>query len=145
MRSSEIPTGIEHRPKNLTLCGVLILLLLLGSMPAISQEPSAQPPMGIRFVDVAKEAGVTLLNINGGEVKDYIIEVNGNGAAFFDYDNDGDLDLLLVNGSTRENIKRGGDPIATLYANNAKGKFTDVTLPSGINSKGWGMGVCSRL
>jgi len=111
-------------------------------MPAIPQEPSAQPPMGIRFVDVAKEAGVTLLNINGGEVKDYIIEVNGNGAAFFDYDNDGDLDLLLVNGSTRENIKRGGDPIATLYANNAKGKFTDVTVPSGINSKGWGMGVC---
>jgi hypothetical protein len=142
MESSETPQGAEHKPQNLALVGILILLLLFGSTPAISQEQPAQPPMGIRFADVAAEAGVTLLNICGEKAKDYIAEVNGNGAAFFDYDNDGDMDLLLVNGSTLANIKRGGDPIAALYANNGKGKFTDVTARSGITQKGWGMGGC---
>ncbi len=129
-------------PIGLIPIGALIWLLLLGAMPAVSQERSAQPPMGIQFTDVAKEAGITLLNINGEETKDYIIEVNGNGAAFFDYDNDGDLDLLLVNGSTREKIKHGGDPIAAFYQNNGKGKFSEVTAQSGIDKKGWGVGGC---
>ena len=46
----------------------------------------------IRLVDVAGQTGVTLMNICGGASKDYIVEVNGNGAAFFDYDNDGDME-----------------------------------------------------
>lgn len=45
----------------------------------------------IRLVDVAEQAGITLLNVCGGVSKDYILEVNGNGAALFDYDNDGDI------------------------------------------------------
>src|SRR5262249_12369678 len=78
----------------------------------------------------------------GGASKDYIIDENGNGAAWFDFDNDGDLDLLIVNGSTRENMKNGGDPIAALYRNDGKGHFTDVTAASGITARGWGMGTC---
>ena len=66
--------------------------------------------------------------------KDYIIDEVGSGAAWFDYDNDGNLDLLIVNGSTREPSKAGGDPLAALYRNDGNGKFTDVTARSGLRA-----------
>jgi len=117
------------------------LLLLLAGAPAMAQQ--VQPtPMAIKLVDVAKEAGLTLLNITGGQNKDYIAEVNGNGAAFFDYDNDGLLDVLIVNGSTLEHMKTGGDQMLALYRNNGDGTFSDVTAKAGLIKKGWGMGVC---
>ncbi len=93
------------------------------------------------FVDVSAELGVTLVNVSGEGNADYIIEVNGNGAGFFDYDDDGDVDLLVTNGSTLERYREGGDPLATLYEN-ADGVFRDVTAASGLNDTGWGFGVC---
>ena len=96
----------------------------------------------IRFTDVAAQAGVTLMNVSGGPAKDYIVDEVGNGAAWFDYDNDGDLDLLIVNGSTRERIRQGGDPLLALYRNDGNGRFTDVTRASRMTRRGWGMGVC---
>jgi hypothetical protein len=96
----------------------------------------------IRLVDVAARSGVTLLNICGGAAKDYIVDSNGSGAAWLDYDNDGNLDLLIVNGSTREHIKQGGDAMAALYRNDGNGHFEDVTVRSGLVRRGWGSGVC---
>src|SRR6185503_3996964 len=100
------------------------------------------PGVVIRLVDVAEQAGITLLNICGGASKDYIVEVNGNGAAFFDYDNDGDIDALIVNGSTLANMKQGGDQMIALFRNDGKGHFADVTRASGLSARGWGMGTC---
>ena len=108
----------------------------------MSEDASVQSPALIRFVDVAQEVGVCLLNICGEQSKDYVLEVNGNGAAVFDYDNDEDMDILIVNGSTLEHLKHGGDPTVALYENNGQGKFSAVTAGSGLNQKGWGMGVC---
>jgi predicted nucleotidyltransferase len=96
----------------------------------------------IRLVDVAEGAGLTLLNICGGPSKDYILEVNGNGAAFFDYDNDGDVDALIVNGSTLPDMKQGGDQMLALFRNDGTGHFADVTRASRLNARGWGMGTC---
>ena len=96
----------------------------------------------IRLVDVAEQAGIRLLNICGGAAKDYIVEVNGNGAAFFDYDNDGDVDALIVNGSTLSNMKQGGDQMIALFRNDGNGHFADVTRASGLSARGWGMGTC---
>jgi len=93
------------------------------------------------FVDVAEKAGITLMNIGGGPQKDYIVEANGNGAAFFDYDNDGDVDALIVNGSTLEHYKKGGDPMVALYRND-NGRFVDVTEIARLRKNGWGMGAC---
>ena len=103
----------------------------------------AEDAVPIGFTDVAAKSGVTLTNVCGAkETKDYIIEVNGNRAAFFDYDNDGRMDLLLVNGSTLDNLTRGGDPMAALYRNDGNGKFSDKTSDAKLHREGWGMGVC---
>jgi len=120
----------------------LLFFCFLASGTAMSDESSVPPPMTIRLVDVAQEAGVTLLNVTGESSKDYIVEVNGNGAAFLDFDNDEDMDLLIVNGSTLNNLRKDGDPMVALYVNDGYGNFTDVTARSGLNKKGWGMGVC---
>jgi hypothetical protein len=96
----------------------------------------------IRFTNVAAAAGLTVRNVAGTRTKDFIIDSIGNGAAWFDYDNDGDLDALLVNGSTLEHMKSGGDRMTTLYRNDGAGRFTDITTASGLTRRGWGTGVC---
>ena len=70
------------------------------------------------------------------------MDANGNGAGWFDYDNDGDLDALIANGSTREQFARGGDPMVALYQNDGTGRFRDVTGTSGMARRGWGAGTC---
>ena len=112
-----------------------LLTAVLVALPHASE-------VAIKLVDVAAEAGITLLNICGGASKDYIIEVNGNGAAFFDYDNDSDMDVLIVNGSTLASMKEGGDRMVALYRNDGKGRFDDVTAASRLDARGWGMGTC---
>jgi enediyne biosynthesis protein E4 len=113
--------------------GIATFLVLAAVLAAQTGFPT--------FVEIAEKAGVTLMNIHGGASKDYILEANGNGAAFFDYDNDNDVDLLIVNGSTLEHYKKGGDPIAALYRND-NGRFADVTAVAGLRKNGWGMGAC---
>src|SRR5262245_54967342 len=81
------------------------------------------------------------MNISGEGQNDYIIEANGNGAAFFDYDNDGDMDALITNGTTLKRYASGGDLVAALYEN-AGGRFLDRTSMAGINKRGWAQGVC---
>ena len=95
------------------------------------------------FVDIAEKVGITLMNIHGGAAKDYIVEANGNGAAFFDYDNDGDVDVLIVNGSTLEHYKKGGDPMVALYRND-NGHFVDVTDAARAAKKWLGNGRLCR-
>ncbi len=117
-------------------------MLALLALASVLLAATGTPPV-VRLVDVAEQAGLTLRNLCGEATKDYIVEVNGNGAAFFDHDNDGDMDVLIVNGSTLRTIERGGDPIAALYENDGKGRFRDVTERSGLDKRGWGMGVCA--
>lgn len=93
------------------------------------------------FVDVAEPAGVVAENVFGGVLaKKYILESTGTGVAWFDYDEDGDLDLFVVNGS-----RLGGaeEPEASnqLYRNDGYGRFRDVTVHAGLTSHGWGQGV----
>ena len=115
----------------------IFIALLILTAPSVFSADKDFPG----FFDIAEKVGIVLMNICGGVTKDYIVEANGNGAAFFDFDNDGDMDLLVTNGSTLKNYKNGGDPMAALYQN-VGGKFVDVTRKSGVTRNGWGMGVC---
>jgi len=121
------------RHVSLRILSVLIPLSVWTALAAETGFPS--------FVDVAEKVGITLMNVHGGATKEYILEANGNGAAFFDYDKDGDVDALIVNGSTLENYRQGGDPMVALYRND-KGRFVDVTESARLKKNGWGMGAC---
>jgi hypothetical protein len=105
---------------------------------------SALPPLGVQFTNVAREAGLRARTIFGGEKENrYLLETTGCGAAFFDYDNDGWLDIFLVNGTRFEPDWRAGEaPTNRLYKNNRDGTFTDVTVQAGLVRTGWGQGVC---
>ncbi len=94
-----------------------------------------------RLTDVAAKAGLTEAMVYGkpGEVT-YIVESRGGGCAFFDYDNDGWMDVFLVGGRTMEGTPKGSGN--RLYHNNRDGTFTDVTEKAGLAAPGWGVGVC---
>ncbi len=119
--------------------GLVVLATVAGSVRA-GEGPGPKP--GFRLVEVAGEAGVGALNTAGELAKDYIVDSTGSGAAFLDYDGDGDLDVLLTNGSTLERLGTGGDPMLHLYRNDG-GTFVDVTRESGLEAFGWGMGLCA--
>jgi len=105
-------------------------------------SPAVKPPQ-IHFEDIARQAGLTALNVYGGDThKEFIIETTGNGAIIFDYDNDGWPDVYLPNGSTIEGFPDNKAPTAHLYHNNHDGTFTDVTARAGLLHSGWGQGGC---
>ncbi|PYV33904.1 MAG: RNA-binding protein [Acidobacteria bacterium] len=92
---------------------------------------------------MAQRAGLIHPVVFGEDnVKRYIVEANGPGIAFYDYDHDGWLDVLVVNGTRREGFPNGREPTNHLYQNNRDGTFTDVTAKAGLARTGWGYGVC---
>ena len=109
----------------------------------VKATPRGKPsgiPFLARFTDIAFEAGLRAPTIYGpADHKDYILETIGCGVAFFDYDNDGWLDILILCGA------RLGEthPDATnrLYKNNRDGTFSDVTDVAGLRRSGWATGV----
>ena len=105
---------------------------------------AATPDSPVQFVNIAREAGLTTPNVWGGmDHKRYIIEAKGSGLAFFDYDQDGWLDIYLTNGTRiGEKWAPGQEPTSHLYRNNRDGTFTDVTEKSGLARTGWQTGVC---
>jgi hypothetical protein len=114
------------------------------------QQPASALPtvpptasLDVRFINVARESGLNAKTIFGGEHKNkYLLETTGCGVAFYDYDNDGWLDIFLVNGSRLEGFPAGQAPTSHLFKNNRDGTFTDVTAKAGVAHSGWGQGVC---
>ncbi len=121
------------------------LLVLVALVTAQGLEANS----GTSFRNVAPEAGLDAPMRCGGEDKKWIFEVNGSGAAWLDYDNDGWLDLLIVNGSTVEELRRilSGKPVSDpgggvfLYRNLGTSRFEDVTSDSGLSNPFWGTGA----
>jgi len=107
-----------------------------------SGSSEAGSDLGFSFINVGREAGLNAKTIFGniGQNK-YLLETTGCGVAFYDYDNDGWLDIFLVNGWRLEGFPRGQEPTCHLLKNNRDGTFTDVTVQAGLVHSGWGQGV----
>jgi hypothetical protein len=105
----------------------------------------------VRFTDVAEQAGLVHPSVYGdSDRKRFIIETNGAGAAFVDYDRDGWLDALVLSGTRLENSTRreiawtpGTEPRSRLYRNRQNGTFEDVSGRSGLDRVGWASSVCA--
>ena len=110
------------------------------------EQPAAQRSTDARvlFTDVTAAAGLgQARNVSGrAEDKQFLLEEMGGGAAFFDYDHDGWLDIFLVNGSSFDPDVRDSRPSSYLFHNNRDGTFTDVTRKAGLTHSGWGQACC---
>jgi hypothetical protein len=116
---------------------------LFRPLPARGFSSATKPAYFPRYVDVAKEAGLLAKTvIVGHESKDFLLSTTGGGIALFDYDNDGWLDIFVVNGWGLKDFPKGEEPTNHLYHNNRDGTFTDVTEKAGLVRHGWGQGVC---
>jgi hypothetical protein len=119
---------------------------LCAALPVFSfDQLVAGSGLGVQFVNVAREVGLRAKTIFGGEHKNkFLLETTGCGCAFIDYDNDGWLDIFLVNGTRFETKWPASEaPVSRLYKNNRDGTFTDVTVKAGVARTGWGQGVCA--
>src|SRR5262245_18399012 len=133
-------------------CCVLGLLAIWQTKPASPQPLAPSPqPWTVSFTDVANHAGLRETTIYGGiDRKRFIIETNGAGVAFVDYDGDGWLDALVLNGTrlkegTRDIETSSPDraPTPHLSRNNHDATFVDVTARAGLRATGWASSVCA--
>src|SRR6266446_6871635 len=131
--------------------GVFLLSgILVATAFAFAQAPNASKnnqatvkPNVVHFENIARQAGLTALNVNGNDKHNvFLIEGTGMGAVIFDYDNDGWPDIFLPNGTRVEGFPKGQEPTGHLYHNNQDGTFTDVTEKAGLGHPGWGQGGC---
>ncbi len=165
MRTGRMPAlrvigeGMKFSRRNwLGSAGVLLGSELLGALATPLWRWMATPTLWavtpqrtdstipVTFVDIAKDAGLNVPNVWGGvQHKNYILEAKGSGLAFFDFDQDGWLDIYLTNGDRlpgEDPYPGGKTPTQHLFKNNRDGTFTDVTEKSGLGRTGWGAGVC---
>ena len=117
------------------------ILVLAGAAILAAIAVGAAPPAAnkVQFTDVTAKAGIKFIHNAGKSGKKYLPETLGSGAAFFDADGDGWIDILFVNG--KDWTPRGRHTTAALYRNNHDGTFTDITRGSGLDVEIYGIGV----
>jgi enediyne biosynthesis protein E4 len=122
-----------------TLIPVLLLLAQASSLCA--QQPAASSP--VVFTDVTKQAGISWVHDNALSAERYLPETVGAGCVFFDYDNDGWMDIYLVNSGPSDFFTPAKPLKNALYHNNHDGSFTDVTDKAGVAGGTFGMGAAA--
>ena len=160
---SDVWNRLHHLDRELRV--PLIVLAILGcpqfvvGLTAQDSRPTAHSGNGAKgqtgkadstpnahmfFRDIASEVGVTTMP-NSRTDRRYVLETTGGGGiALFDCDNDNKLDIAVVNDSTIEQFRAGGDLMITLYhqgSNSSSIHFTDITKASGLTTRGWGMAI----
>ena len=133
------------------LLGLSLVALLIGAAAARKTGPASvsEKPFPGKFIDVTSALGVRFNYLSSHTPKHYLVETMGGGVALFDYNNDGRLDIFLVNGAPLEDpTPKGSIPQKTgpnywnrLYHQKPDGTFEDVTEKAGLEGAGYGMGV----
>lgn len=112
------------------------------TLPTERVTPALEIPE-VRFTEITDTAGIDFVHTNGAEGEKLLPETMGGGGGFFDFDNDGDQDLLCVNGNVWPwaKVKPDKPPTSMLYANDGTGRFSNVTAGSGLDIPLHGNGV----
>jgi hypothetical protein len=123
----------------------LPLICLFALLSACGRRGEVEQRHGPLFRDIAPETGLVFQHVNGATGRFYMPEIMGAGAALFDYDGDGDLDIFLVQSGSLEDPSKG--PGNRLFRNDliptGKLKFIDVTDEAGLRFSGYGMGAAT--
>ncbi|MCS6805482.1 MAG: CRTAC1 family protein [Acidobacteriota bacterium] len=138
MMVSTLGRRLVHAPWFVSaLIGVTFCSVLCGC-----QRQSAGPASGSvhLFVPVQDQAGLLFTHVHGGSGRKYMIETMGSGGGFLDYDNDGWLDIYLVQSGPLPGFSDQTPLPNKLYRNNGDGTFTDVTEQAGLGDTSYGMG-----
>jgi hypothetical protein len=123
------------------LCGGLVLLAAL----VLSRRPVEEPPVAEQipdpsqppwFADVTNDVGLNFVHDPGPVGTYFFPQIIGSGAAFLDFDNDGLMDIFLI-----QNAGPNSKSVNRLFRQTSEGKFVDVTAGSGLDVAGYGMGV----
>ena len=125
--------------KGLTLALLGLLTVAAGCPKSPPRPPAVHTP--ISFTEISHEAGIDFVHVNGARGRKMMPETVGSGLAFFDYDNDGKLDLLIINSCSWPGDPKPIRSTPRLYRNVGGGKFADVTVQAGLNISFYGMGV----
>ena len=129
---------LKHKPA--TKAARLVPL----AAPQLPSAPKVVPPT-LRFTDITREAGIAFVHNNGAYGDKLLPESMGGGAAFLDFDNDGDQDLFFVNSTWWPgHVPPDAKPTThAFYANDGQGRFTDITAGSGLEVNMYGMGCAA--
>ena len=125
-------------------CPILAAVMagkVLTAVGGEAQTPS--PPAAVRFTDATRESGIDFRHVNGASPDKHLVETMGSGGLFFDYDDDGWIDVFLVDGGSFADKAVAARARDRLFRNRGNGTFQDVTAESGIQRRGYGMGACA--
>jgi hypothetical protein len=123
------------------LAAVMVGGVLNGAVPR-GQAHLPDPPV-VRFTDATREAGIDFRHVNGASPEKHLVETMGSGGLFFDYDDDGWIDVFLVDGGSFADPAVARQARHRLFKNRGNGTFQDVTAQSGIQHRDYGMGACA--
>jgi hypothetical protein len=132
-----MPSAPLIRPLTLVLLGVAFAAQVMPAQRGTTSESFPQ------FTNVAATAGLDFRHVNGGTPERHLLEIMGSGGLFFDYDEDGWVDVFLVDGGSLVDRKVDSTARDRLYRNRGNGTFEDVSNGSGITHSAYGMGACA--
>ena len=127
----------------LCLSCVAAVIGLQGQQRGATRPAPAAEAAAVQFEDITQQAGIAFRHTNGASPDKHIVETMSSGGLFFDYDNDGWLDVFLVDGGSLADPKVAGTARDRLYRNRRDGTFEDVTAASRITHQGFGVGACA--
>ena len=123
---------------------VVVVITIAGAGSTAPGQRSQSAPSSLpTFRDVAAAAGLNFTHISGASERKYLPEILGPGGVFFDFDDDGWVDIFLVDGGSVADPAAARRARHRLFRNRGNGTFEDVTARSGIQHREYGMGACA--